>query len=70
MTDTATALILSLNNVEVVYDHVSLAIKGVSLDVPAGGMVALSAQRRRQEHDLEIGQRLLAGAWRGGGAAR
>jgi len=41
MTDTATALILSLNNVEVVYDHVSLAIKGVSLDVPAGGMVAL-----------------------------
>ena len=33
--------VLSLNNVEVVYDHVSLAIKGVSLDVPTGGMVAL-----------------------------
>jgi branched-chain amino acid transport system ATP-binding protein len=32
---------LSLNNIEVVYDYVSLAIKGVSLDVPAGGMVAL-----------------------------
>jgi len=32
---------LSLNNVEVIYDHVSLAIKGVSLDVPQGGMVAL-----------------------------
>ncbi len=41
MTETATAPILSLNNVEVVYDYVSLAIKGVSLDVPAGGMVAL-----------------------------
>ncbi len=33
--------VLTLNNVEVVYDHVSLAIKGVSLAVPAGGMVAL-----------------------------
>lgn len=32
---------LSLNNIEVVYDHVSLAIKGVSIDVPTGGMVAL-----------------------------
>ena len=35
------ALILSLNNVEVIYDHVSLAIKGISIDVPQGGMVAL-----------------------------
>jgi branched-chain amino acid transport system ATP-binding protein len=33
--------VLSLNNVEVIYDHVSLAIKGVSIDVPQGGMVAL-----------------------------
>ena len=33
--------VLSLNNVEVIYDHVSLAIKGVSIDVPKGGMVAL-----------------------------
>ncbi|TAK70862.1 MAG: ABC transporter ATP-binding protein [Betaproteobacteria bacterium] len=32
---------LSLNNVEVIYDHVSLAIKGVSIEVPQGGMVAL-----------------------------
>jgi branched-chain amino acid transport system ATP-binding protein len=32
---------LSLNNIEVVYDYVSLAIKGVSIDVPQGGMVAL-----------------------------
>jgi branched-chain amino acid transport system ATP-binding protein len=35
------ASVLSLNNVEVIYDHVSLAIKGVSIDVPQGGMVAL-----------------------------
>ena len=33
--------ILSLNNVEVIYDHVALAIKGVSVVVPHGGMVAL-----------------------------
>jgi len=41
MTDTAATNVLSLNNVEVVYDYVSLAIKGVSLEVPQGGMVAL-----------------------------
>ena len=33
--------ILTLNNVEVVYDNVSLAIKGVSLSVPEHGIVAL-----------------------------
>jgi branched-chain amino acid transport system ATP-binding protein len=33
--------ILTLNNVEVVYDYVSLAIKGVSLTVPERGIVAL-----------------------------
>jgi ABC-type branched-subunit amino acid transport system ATPase component len=32
---------LSLGNVEVVYDRVFLAIKGVSLEVPDGCMVAL-----------------------------
>jgi branched-chain amino acid transport system ATP-binding protein len=37
----AAAKALSLNNVEVVYDHISLAIKGVSVDVPEGAMVAL-----------------------------
>lgn len=41
MTDHPTDDILTLNNVEVVYDYVSLAIKGVSLAVPKGGMVAL-----------------------------
>jgi branched-chain amino acid transport system ATP-binding protein len=35
------APILSLNNIEVVYDRVILVLKGVSLAVPAGGIVAL-----------------------------
>ena len=35
------ASILSLNNVEVVYDRVILVLKGVSLSVPNGGIVAL-----------------------------
>jgi branched-chain amino acid transport system ATP-binding protein len=33
--------ILALNNVEVVYDHVILVLKGVSLEVERGGIVAL-----------------------------
>jgi branched-chain amino acid transport system ATP-binding protein len=33
--------ILSVNNVEVIYDHVILVLKGVSLVVPEGGIVAL-----------------------------
>ena len=33
--------ILSVNNIEVVYDHVILVLKGVSLDVAKGGIVAL-----------------------------
>jgi branched-chain amino acid transport system ATP-binding protein len=33
--------ILEVNNVEVVYDHVILVLKGVSLTVPRGGVVAL-----------------------------
>src|SRR4029079_2348111 len=33
--------ILRVNNIEVVYDHVILVLKGVSLDVPKGGIVAL-----------------------------
>jgi branched-chain amino acid transport system ATP-binding protein len=33
--------ILEVNNIEVVYDHVILVLKGVSLDVPRGGIVAL-----------------------------
>src|SRR5215207_9308027 len=33
--------ILAVNNIEVVYDHVILVLKGVSLAVPQGGIVAL-----------------------------
>jgi branched-chain amino acid transport system ATP-binding protein len=33
--------LLSVNNIEVIYDHVILVLKGVSLGVPQGGIVAL-----------------------------
>ena len=36
-----TEAILAVNNIEVIYDHVILVLKGVSLDVPKGGIVAL-----------------------------
>ena len=32
---------LLINNIEVIYDHVILVLKGVSLEVPEGGIVAL-----------------------------
>lgn len=35
------APILSVNNIEVIYDHVILVLKGVSLSVPRGGITAL-----------------------------
>jgi branched-chain amino acid transport system ATP-binding protein len=34
-------ILLSINNIEVIYDHVILVLKGVSLEVPEGGIVAL-----------------------------
>jgi branched-chain amino acid transport system ATP-binding protein len=37
----ATAAFLSVNNIEVVYSRVILVLKGVSLSVPKGGIVAL-----------------------------
>ena len=39
-TDGAEAL-LKVNNIEVIYDHVILVLRGVSLEVPKGGIVAL-----------------------------
>ena len=36
-----TECILRVKNIEVIYDHVILVLKGVSLDVPKGGIVAL-----------------------------
>jgi branched-chain amino acid transport system ATP-binding protein len=40
-TSVAADKILSVNNIEVIYDHVILVLKGVSLEVPRGGIVAL-----------------------------
>src|SRR5437764_7663834 len=37
----ATSPYLSVNNIEVIYDHVILVLKGVSLEVPRGHIVAL-----------------------------
>src|SRR6476619_8644276 len=33
--------LLRVNNIEVIYNHVILVLRGVSLDVPEGGIVAL-----------------------------
>jgi branched-chain amino acid transport system ATP-binding protein len=38
---TAADAILAVNNIEVIYDRVILVLKGVSLSVPKGGVVAL-----------------------------
>ncbi len=37
----ATDRILTIKNIEVIYNHVILVLKGVSLEVPRGGVVAL-----------------------------
>jgi branched-chain amino acid transport system ATP-binding protein len=37
----AAEVILAVNNIEVIYDHVILVLKGVSLSVPRGGIVAI-----------------------------
>jgi branched-chain amino acid transport system ATP-binding protein len=41
MSETSASTILSVNNIEVIYNHVILVLKGVSLTVPEGGIVAL-----------------------------
>ena len=33
--------LLDVNNIEVIYNHVILVLKGVSLSVPQGGITAL-----------------------------
>ncbi len=40
-TTMAAEKILTVNNIEVIYDHVILVLKGVSLDVPKGSIVAI-----------------------------
>ncbi len=34
-------LLLNVNGIEVIYNHVALVLKGVSLQVPEGGIVAI-----------------------------
>ncbi|MDH3643035.1 MAG: ABC transporter ATP-binding protein [Gammaproteobacteria bacterium] len=41
MTESNASPLLLVNNIEVIYDHVILVLKGVSLEVPEGGVVAL-----------------------------
>ncbi len=41
MSETAQSVLLDVTNIEVIYDHVILVLKGVSLGVPEGGIVAL-----------------------------
>ena len=40
-TETKTETLLDINNIEVIYNHVILVLKGVSLQVPKGGITAL-----------------------------
>lgn len=40
-TDIQTETLLEVNNIEVIYNHVILVLKGVSLTVPKGGITAL-----------------------------
>jgi branched-chain amino acid transport system ATP-binding protein len=37
----ADAPLLKVNNIEVIYDHVILVLRGISLEVPKGGIVAI-----------------------------
>jgi branched-chain amino acid transport system ATP-binding protein len=41
VTDKNASALLQVNNIEVIYDHVILVLKGVSFEVPEGGIVAL-----------------------------
>ncbi len=40
-TDTAPEVLLDVSNIEVIYSHVILVLKGISLKVPKGGITAL-----------------------------
>ncbi|WIY27059.1 ABC transporter ATP-binding protein [Parasedimentitalea psychrophila] len=40
-TDVQAETLLEINNIEVIYNHVILVLKGVSLTVPKGGIIAL-----------------------------
>jgi branched-chain amino acid transport system ATP-binding protein len=63
--DAEAAPLLVLNNIEVIYDRVALAIKGVSLEVPQGGMVALLGANGAGKSTLLKAVSGLLGAERG-----
>ena len=43
----STQTFLNVNGIEVIYNHVILVLKGVSLQVPEGSVVALMAPARQ-----------------------
>lgn len=54
MTATAADSVLEVNNIEVVYNHTIQVLRGLSLKVPRGAVVALlGSQRSGQEHDAQ-----------------
>lgn len=58
----APRVLLAANNIEVVYDRVILVLKGVSLEVPEGGIVALlGANGAGKTTTLKAVSRLLRG---------
>ena len=55
---------LSVNNIEVIYDHVILVLKGVSLEVPEQGIVALlGANGAGKTTTLKAVSNLLRAEW-------
>ena len=46
---------LSVNNIEVVYSHVILVLKGVSLSVPKGSITALLGGNARAQYLFALG---------------
>ena len=51
--------LLEVNNIEVIYNHVILVLKGVSLRVPKGGITALWAETEREKRPLKSISNLL-----------
>ncbi len=48
--------LLEVNGIEVIYNHVILVLKGVSLNVPEGGIVALLGRQRGGQDDHAQGR--------------
>ncbi len=61
MFDTRTQeTLLDVNNIEVIYNHVILVLKGVSLTVPKGGITALLGATAGKTTTLKAISNLLA----------